>query len=321
MRTLLKKLFFQGDTWKIAYRSTESNIINDKITPFSILKMPKGFWGADPFLFKKDEKLYVFFELTDFKKRKSILACKELFNTNEKINIVYEFPFHCSYPFIFCYKDNIYILPETVQNKQVLLLKCQQFPCVWKYEKTLFSDYSSVDSTIRRFNNEMFILTYDISKKCSYDTNIFKLDDNLCPIMEPVYSTSTKLDVSRPAGNFIEISKKEYVRPVQPSNTFYGEKIVFLKGGADWKEEEITSVTIKDINLDEKKLKKYIGLHTYNKLGSVEVIDIAEMSFRPFKVFEFIFRKLNIFGYGLYDKKDKYITPKLKSKYFKKSLE
>ena len=318
MSNLFKKLFFQGDTWKIAYRVTKSDILNDKTTPFSILKLPKGFWGADPFLFEKDGVVYVFFELTDYKKRKSVLACKELFNNNCKINVIYEFPYHCSYPCIFPHKNDVYIIPETVQNRNVILLKCRDFPLKWEYKKTLFSEYNSVDSTPAYLNNHLFLFTYDIFNNGSYDTKIYRIDDALNPEIKPIHSTSSTSNIYRPAGSVIKISNNEYVRPVQPSNNYYGEKIVFLMGNLKWEEAEIASVTIKDIVLKEKKLKKYIGLHTYNKLGSIEIIDIAEMSFRPFKIIAYIFRKLNLFGYGLYDKSGKFISQKLNQKYFNK---
>ena len=316
MSNILKKLFFQGDTWKIAYRRTQSNILNDKSTPFSILKLPKGYWGADPFLFQKDSKIYVFFELTDFKKRKSLLACKELFNEEDKIKIVHEFDYHCSYPCIFSINSNIYIVPETVQTNQIILLKCVEFPYLWHMNKILFDNYSSVDSTIRQCKDKTYLLTYNISNKKSYETNVFECTNNFNIQPNPIHTSCTISDIRRPAGHFMEMNGGEYIRPVQPSNNFYGEKIVFLHGDNNWNEKEITSISIKDIVLSEKKYKKYIGLHTYNKLDSIEVIDIAEMSFRPFKIFEYIFRKLNIFGYGLYDAKEKKISNKLNPKYF-----
>ena len=238
MRKIIKKLFFQGDTWKIAYRVTKSNILKDVTTPFTILQLPRGYWGADPFLFEQNGKIYLFFELTDYKKRKSVLACKELFNESEKINIIYEFAFHCSYPCIFKYKENIYIIPETVQNNEVILLKCKEFPFIWKCEKKLFTNYKSVDSTIRQSGNKLYLLTYDIFNN-KFATDIYELNNELNPTQEPIYSRKDAYDIHRPAGHFIEIGNNEYLRPVQPSNNYYGEKIVFLKGDSEWKEEEV----------------------------------------------------------------------------------
>ena len=316
MSNLFKKLFFQGDTWKIAYRKTDSNLFDDKTTPFNILEIPKGFWGADPFLIRKDEKYFVIFELTNFKKRKSLLGSKELFSSSKNINIIYEFPYHSSYPCIFNKGSELYIIPETIQNKDVVLLKCIKWPNEWKKEKILLTDSDLVDSTIRNEGENLFLLTYNL---VDFKTQVFKFDSNFNIVGNPVKTIKSDENIFRPAGNFIELSNDEYIRPVQPSNKFYGEKVVFLKGDKNWDEKAFCSIDIHDIKLNEKKKKKYIGIHTYNKLDSIEVIDIAEMSFRPFKIFEFLFRKLNLFGYSLYDKKQKCIQNELDPKQFNKT--
>ena len=108
---------FHSYRWMTAYRFNQQQEINFSKCkePFHVVSTQKHHWCADPFLFEKDNKIYLFCEYTNENKSKSYIAYKELFPVEEKKwSLAYEFSGHTSYPCIFEFKDNLYMIPETV---------------------------------------------------------------------------------------------------------------------------------------------------------------------------------------------------------------
>ena len=90
-------------------------------------------------------------------------------------------------------------------------------------------------------------------------------------------SNPVKLDAetARCAGKFFEF-EDNYVRPSQDCGKAYGEKLNFNKvvslSKLGYSEELIKTVSHKDIKLGIQN--NYVGIHTYNKLENVEVVDL-----------------------------------------------
>ena len=66
------------------------------------VKLPKGEFWADPFLFNYQEQYYVFFENYSYKTKKGKISCGRV-EGNKIIDVVdvMDFDYHLSYPFIF----------------------------------------------------------------------------------------------------------------------------------------------------------------------------------------------------------------------------
>ena len=80
---------------------------------------------------------------------------------------------------------------------------------------------------------------------------------------------------ARPAGNFI-VDNGKIVRVSQDSSENYGCGLVFSEVDSIWpdyQEREIKRISARDIPV-EKSLRKYTGVHTYNKYQGLEVVDL-----------------------------------------------
>ena len=129
----------------------KSKFIESSLFRLEPIKLPKGVFYADPFLFKNNNKLYVFFENYSYKKKLAKISCGIIKN-NKIIEIidVLEKSYHLSYPQIFEEDGDIYLMPETSENKRLELYRCIDFPSKWELFSTAFESESISDTTYYR---------------------------------------------------------------------------------------------------------------------------------------------------------------------------
>jgi hypothetical protein len=115
---------------------------------------------ADPFLFVKDERLYLFAEINRFFD-KGCIACWDTSDLTHwhYYGEVLRREYHISYPFIFCDTDgSLYMLPETSEANEVALWKFQRFPDQLVRDQVLLNG-GWVDSSIILHNNLYYLFT------------------------------------------------------------------------------------------------------------------------------------------------------------------
>ena len=110
---------------------------------------PANFYWADPFLYKYKNRDYLFFENFNIKMQRGKISVGQLIN-NSLVNIkdILNFNYHMSYPFVFNFKKNIFLIPETSNKKRVEIWKSVSFPYKWKLYKILFKNESHADVTL-----------------------------------------------------------------------------------------------------------------------------------------------------------------------------
>jgi hypothetical protein len=116
---------------------------------------------ADPFMFNDSNVWYMFFELWNRKSRKGEIGLSVSDNlTNWKFEgVVLAEPFHISYPYIFKWDGEIYMIPETRVTRSVRLYKAIQFPNQWKFCHTLLSGEYFADASIVHYDGGWWIFT------------------------------------------------------------------------------------------------------------------------------------------------------------------
>jgi hypothetical protein len=142
--------------WSIGYGSSAifpetMDFKKDKIYSLEQLKalQPKTQFLADPFFLKVKDTFYIFFEHKTMEPNAEI----GLLTSIDGINYTYKGtvlkqPFHLSYPQVFCYKKEYFMIPETKQANAVLLYKAKKFPYDWTICDTLLNNVKYVDPTI-----------------------------------------------------------------------------------------------------------------------------------------------------------------------------
>ncbi len=125
----ITKIFF-FEQWILLY-ATESN---DKFNwkNFKPILPPRGQFWADPFIWVREGSYYIFYEeffLSNFRGRISCLALDEEMQITSNLPVL-EKPYHLSYPFLFEYESQLYMLPETKESGRIELYQCTHFPVV-----------------------------------------------------------------------------------------------------------------------------------------------------------------------------------------------
>ena len=265
-------------SWTCAVRFNENDnisILDDKTTPFCVVPNSNKYWCADPFLFEKNGQLYLFFEAFDIFKRKGLLGYRTIDkNGFGEIQIIYEDKHHLSFPCIFEDENGIYIIPESSKSDELFRLKCVSFPDKW--EKDLLLMEGSFVDTVRYVNDDAeFLITERIDDNHIYDrVDLFTLINSLVIESE---NNPQKRDLSsaRGAGAICDINGR-IIRPSQDCSDSYGEKLALNEivsiNEKCLEERVIDRLSFKDIKYQGNIIAD--GIHTYGKLGSVEVIDL-----------------------------------------------
>tara|TARA_Y100000590_G_scaffold141270_3_gene162060 strand:- start:3438 stop:5096 length:1659 start_codon:yes stop_codon:yes gene_type:complete len=277
------KKFFQRiilrkkQVWHIAYQ--ENNWKNLNFSNFHTIENPKGRFFADPFMFENKNKKVIFVEDYSFKEKIGTISAISLNKNKFKIfeNIINE-DFHLSFPFVFSFKNKIYMIPESKQNRTIKLYECTSFPNDWKFSHNIMENVNAVDSIVFYKKPYWWLLTNlcdDDSQDSSSMLHAFYSDSPLSNNWKPhnknpiVFSS----DKSRNGGIIYEDNSILRVRQSYGFNK-YGEKISISK-----------IVKLDPDNFEEKEVKiinpsslgrKIKFTHHLNGNKKFTVIDFAK---------------------------------------------
>lgn len=272
-------LFFRR-AWNIGYRFDNSDEFSFAEKPrYNIIKAGSHWWYADPFCVKHNNEYYIFCEMLDsFSGIGSIGLFIYANGTISDVRQIIKEQFHMSYPNVFRYKDNYYMIPETGEANQIRLYKAANFPFEWKLDTILADSIKAVDSTILYAGDEEYLFTYDISENES-KLLIYRFDI----ANKKLYKITTipdRQEILRPAGNFIYCGDT-ILRPAQYGKDHYGEKIIFygIENMPDSGYKENESYVLSISQIFTSKDQKFTRLHTINRCNGIEVIDLFESHF------------------------------------------
>lgn len=190
---------------------------------------------ADPFILKEGKTWYLFFEVYNNDTQQGDLAVAT--SNNSWIwhyqQIVIDEPFHLSYPYVFKWEDEYYLIPESFEANSIRLYKAENFPTKWSYEATLVEGRDFVDNSIAYFNNKWWLF----ASTTSNDTLYLYYADNLGgPWMEhpesPIVDGNNH--IARPSGRVLVYQDRIYRYTMDVDPPFGTHQILAL---------EITSIT------------------------------------------------------------------------------
>ena len=272
IKILTKKIFYKNYNFQLA--KFEKNKIQDPL----IFKNDKNKFLADPFLIKHNNKIYCFAEEYDHIKKKGHIVFFDFNKNQSNKKIILSENFHLSFPFIFKYKKDLFMCPDTSDISEIRLYKSINFPLKWKYYKTIIKNINSTDNIIFKKNNLWWLFTNidrSNSGDFSNDLSIFYSKTN--PLtnkwkshpQNPIIINSLS---SRNAGIIFKKNKLIRISQVQGFDN-YGEDINFneikLLNTKKYKEK-----TFKNKNYI--KIKKKLNnpdIHHYSEINNNVIVD------------------------------------------------
>ncbi|MEN3324123.1 hypothetical protein VP395_10315 [Mariniflexile soesokkakense] len=282
---LKAKLFF--NQWIIMYQFNDSSNLKFSFKDFKKIIPPKDRIWADPFVFKKNNEFYIFVEELLFSENKGFISYFKIDkngNYTQPKKII-ENDFHMSYPFLIEDNDDLYMIPETSENKSIMLYKCIEFPNKWEFVHNLIENIEAVDTTILYSNNKYWMFTNIRENKgiCFEDELFVFYSDSLLSkkwTLHPKSPVLSDVTLSRAAGNLF-VYNNQIIRPSQNSSNHYGYGLNMSK---------ISKLSLYDY--DEELVEKFtpnwdrniVSIHTFNKINNFVVIDAEINRMKPIKL-------------------------------------
>ena len=260
--------------WFLLYDIREG--ISTSFRRFKHITPPKDRFWADPFIVARDNKYYVFIEEFLYATQKghiSLIVMNKDGSFEPPVRIL-ETPYHLSYPFVFEFENNFYLIPESSANRTVELYKCTAFPFKWEFQRNLMNNCGAVDTTLIQWQGRwwMFVNQIQTVGASSWDELFLHysdspFSDNWTPHQRnPVVSDARS---ARPAGRLFVRNGRLY-RPSQNCSGHYGYGFNIC---------EITKLTETEYEekivsrVEPKWDKNIVSTHTINYEDGLTIID------------------------------------------------
>lgn len=180
---------------------------------------------ADPFLVCEQDTFYIFFEIwNNFTNQGDIaVAAGSDGYTWRYRQVVLDEPFHLSYPNVFKWQGEYYMIPEATITHSVRLYKAETFPYQWVFAKTILTGPRFVDSTIFEFDNRWWLF----SETGANDVlSLYYADTPMGPWTEHPQSPVIRgnANYARPGGNVVMMDGK-LIRFAQDDDPGYGNQV------------------------------------------------------------------------------------------------
>lgn len=196
--------------------------------------------NADPFLFEKNGRLFLFYEDLHFYHYLGVIkmiSTTDLVHWTKPVLITHEPNCHFSYPFVFEDGGQVYMMPETGDKHNIRLYKADNgeltkfsFYKIIMERKDIPDDmvYDYADSCIYKRNGKYYLFTSTMSKE-TYYLHLYVSDCLTGPYEDhPCTPIVVSSKYGRCAGSLLEHDGHLYRYSQDCSNT-YGEQIHLLE--------------------------------------------------------------------------------------------
>jgi hypothetical protein len=179
------------------------NWINPILRAEDVTDVPAKF-VADPFLVKEEKSWNLFFEVYNLDTKQGDLALASSTNTWfwDYQQVILDEPFHLSYPYVFEWENEHYLIPESFEDNSVRLYKADEYPLKWSFVTRLVEGKDYVDNSIVYFNNNWWLFSATTNNE---DLYLFYADNLEGPWTEHPLSPIVKGNkhIARPSGRLL----------------------------------------------------------------------------------------------------------------------
>lgn len=271
--SLLMKPFRRHEHWQVALR--------DGAGPFNVVPDDGGRFYADPFLHRANDRTFLFVEEYPYADKRGVISVAEVVDgqiTSAPVTVLKR-PYHLSYPFVFEHDGEFWMIPETGENRSVELYRATEFPGTWELHTVLMKGAVFSDATILRHDGLWWLfVTADWFGAATQDELSIFYSEALDGEWKPHRANPVKSDsrFSRSAGRIVQRGERLF-RPAQNCDRTYG-------AGIAWFEiTELTPTSFSERHIadwDGQTELAMDGLHSFDQLGSLQVIDFKCPVFR-----------------------------------------
>jgi hypothetical protein len=246
---------------------------------------PDRYW-ADPWVVEHDGHGYVFAEELPYATGRGRIV---VLDPDDRAplpsrTVILEEPWHLSYPCVFRWRDDYYMLPECAASGRLHLYRCREFPARWQHERTILPGVRGFDGTVLEHDGRwwLFVAVAHFPWTVSaHELHVFFADDPVNGEWTPHPGNPVCRDArrSRPGGACFHLDGR-LVRVGQDGSRGYGSGLRFVEvltlTETDYEEREIAVV-------QPHWLKGMLGTHTLSLTGGYRLVDgrFRVLRFRP----------------------------------------
>jgi hypothetical protein len=223
------------DVWSIGLYGGDSplhlgpldTVANPVLTAADVTDVSAVF-VADPFMLRAGTTWYMFFEVLNWRSNKGEIGLA-VSNDGTRWNyqqIVLVEPFHLSYPYVFAWRSDFYMIPESHQAGAIRLYKSVTFPNRWSLVQVLLHGSYFVDASVLHRHGKWWLFT-ETNPEVKHDTlRLYYSDHLLGPWHEHPQSPVVRADerLARPAGRLLVWNDK-VIRFAQDCSPAYGSRV------------------------------------------------------------------------------------------------
>ena len=285
VRRLLKPPPPRVHRWQVALRSPKEALTSGSgardASDFRWLEAPRGHYWADPFLFEREGRVFLFVEDYEYDREFAGISQAEVLadGTLGPMQSCLDPGFHLSFPNVFEHEGEIFMIPESLSNGTVTLYRAKRFPDEWVQEKVLFQG-NATDTALWREGGELYFFTTLFDRDDRGMKTMLFVSDSLTGAwrLHPVNPISSDVRSARGAGAIFRRDRR-LLPPVQNCGPCYGYGIPFEEvltiDSERYEERPYCWVEPSDLSVPAQ------GVHTYNWAGKYEAIDSYTMGLLP----------------------------------------
>ncbi len=235
----------------------------------------KDRYWADPFVVARDGRYYVFIEEKIYATGLGRISCLTLNEQGRLLSteVVLQRSYHLSYPFLFEYDGELFMLPETAQHRTIELYRCVSFPARWEPAQTLISGVYAVDATLLEQDGRwwLFANVKEAGGSSLDALYLYHADTPLTDRWIPHPENPVVHDIrsARPAGRIFKDGPC-WIRPAQDNSRRYGRALKFQR---ILKLNEKEYAEKDECAFEPPRSGRLRATHTFNQAGRLTVID------------------------------------------------
>ncbi|PSH03955.1 MAG: hypothetical protein CXZ00_09050 [Acidobacteria bacterium] len=274
--------YWNEEQWFVAVRLRKDNEYEFDPSRMILLRPPGDRFFADPFVVERENRNYLFVEEFVFSAYKGVISVVEFDEQGFRGSpvVVLEAEHHLSYPFIFEWEGQTYMLPEARDSGNVSLFRAVEFPNRWEFAGNLLENVWAVDSTIFEHEGKFWMFAGGVIRNGRINGELFLYyaDSPLGPWhphpKNPVVADTSR---ARPAGTIFS-QGGSLIRPGQDCSLRYGRAVVLNRI------EEITTETYKETSIrviNPDWFPGIIGTHTISHSEHFQTLDALMLTPQP----------------------------------------
>ncbi len=269
--------------WFVAWRHTTVPLDPEapRLQGMRELPCPKGHFYADPMLYKHEGQPWLFVEDFDYRRAKGSLVAIPWSDEGPAgpAQQVLDLDVHLSYPFVFCWRGETYLVPESVAARRVSLFRARSFPDRWEFVCDLLHGHRAVDATLHEHEGRWYMFTSicEAGGGTCDELFLFHADTPLGPFRpHPGNPLVSDVRCARPAGRLFRHGGR-LIRPAQDCSRGYGSAVAFREvlelDSSHYRERLLGQLT-------PTWAPGLSGCHTYSELDGIEIVDGKRPSLR-----------------------------------------